>query len=148
MPLMIINNYLRTIKRWSQMIVAQRKAEKKSFYTRDMHASWTFDVCLPEGIEFSTRKKHQMNFLSKSTSDTFFNTAQHSLEIGPHTVLQARLSHLYFAEIYTFFPRIILSFHSEKRELITVIKGNYNMPIGNQKNQCTTTNSITHQLTF
>lgn len=38
MPLMIINNYLRTIKRLPQMILALRGAEKTSFSLNALHA--------------------------------------------------------------------------------------------------------------
>lgn len=54
MPLMIINNYLRTIKRLSQMTLALREAEKTSFSLNEVHA---FNICLLEGIKFLTRKK-------------------------------------------------------------------------------------------
>lgn len=37
MPLMIINNYLRTIKRLSQMTLALREAEKTSFSLNEVH---------------------------------------------------------------------------------------------------------------
>jgi len=38
MPLMIINNYLRTIKRLPQMILALREAEKTPFSLNEVHA--------------------------------------------------------------------------------------------------------------